>query len=94
MVEKKHVEGMKKGEILLYVLSTCIWCKKTKSLLNELGVEYDFIEVDLIEDLDEKKGVQKEIKKWNPELSFPTIVINEKDCIRGFEEDKIREICK
>ena len=94
MVEKKRVDGLKKGDILLYVLSTCIWCKKTKNLLNELGVEYEFIEVDLIEDIDEKKKIQKEVKKWNPEVSFPTIVINDKDCIRGFEEDKIRELCK
>ena len=28
-----HVEGKKTKKIMLYALSTCIWCKKTKDLL-------------------------------------------------------------
>jgi len=25
-----HVDGKNKGKIMLYALSTCVWCKKTK----------------------------------------------------------------
>lgn len=90
MFQVEHVEGENKGKIMLYALSTCGWCRKTKELLNELGVEYEYIYVDLLEDEDEDTAMD-EVKKWNPRLSFPTLVIDDK-CIVGFKEDKIREM--
>ena len=90
MIEIKHIKGKNKGKILLYALSTCIWCKKTKDLLNNIGVEYSYIFVDLLDESD-KEHVLNDIKKWNPACSFPTIVINNKGCIVGFKEDKIKE---
>ena len=43
------VEGKnKKHRVMLYALSTCIWCKKTKKLLDNLDVCYDFVFVDLL----------------------------------------------
>ena len=50
MVKIEHIEGKDKGKILLYSLSTCIWCRKTKELLERLGVSYDYIFVDLLDD--------------------------------------------
>ena len=90
MLQVEHVEGENKGKIMLYALSTCGWCRKTKELLNELGVEYEYIYVDLLEDEDEDTAMD-EVKKWNPRLSFPTLVIDDK-CIVGFKEDEIREV--
>ena len=90
MIEIKHINGKNKGKILLYALSTCIWCKKTKDLLNSIGVEYSYIFVDLLDESD-KEHVLNDIRKWNPPCSFPTIVINNKECIVGFKEDKIKE---
>jgi glutaredoxin-like protein NrdH len=46
MIAKKHVDGKSAGEIMLYALSTCGWCKKTKDILSKLGVAYDYINVD------------------------------------------------
>jgi glutaredoxin-like protein NrdH len=31
------------------------------------------------------------VRKWNPSVSFPTIVVNDTRCIIGFREDEIRE---
>jgi glutaredoxin len=89
-MKNELVKGKNKGKIQLYSLSTCIWCKKTKELLNELGVEYSFIYVDLLYEKDRDK-VLDEVKKWNPSRSYPTIVINDKICIVGYKEDEIRE---
>lgn len=75
---------------MLYALSTCGWCKKTKEFLDDLGVEYDFIYTDYL-DGDEKEKIMDEIRKWNPRISFPTIVINDKKAIVGFREDEIKE---
>ena len=90
MVKTQHIKGKNKGKILLYALSTCGWCKKTKDLLNDLGVEYSYIFVDLLDEAD-KENVMNDVRKWNPICSFPTVVINEKECIVGFKEDKIKE---
>jgi len=86
----EHVKGENKGKIMLYALSTCGWCKKTKKLLDDLGVEYHYIYVDHLEGI-EKEKTMEEIMKWNPRCSFPTVVINNKECIVGFKEEKIKE---
>lgn len=90
MENLKHVKGRKKGKVVLYALSTCVWCKKTRNLLDEIGVEYHYVYVDLL-DREENEKVRAEVVKWNPQGSFPTIVIDEKNCITGFDESKIRE---
>ncbi len=86
-----HVEGNKKAKIILYALSTCQWCSKTKNLLNDLGLEYYYGDVDLAE-VKDKNEMIKEIKKCNPSVSFPTMLVDDKDCIVGFDEDKIKEM--
>ena len=43
-----HVEGENKGKVVLYALSTCEWCKKTRLLLEDLKVDFSYIYVDLI----------------------------------------------
>lgn len=90
MIKIEHVDGKDKGKIMLYALSTCIWCRKTKELLQDLGVAFDYIYVDLLED-DDKDKTMEDVKKWNPRCSFPTLVIREKDCITGFKEEEMRE---
>lgn len=86
------VPGTKGKKLFLFTLSTCIWCRKTKALLKELGKEYSFVDVDLLEgaDRDEAYGKMKEYQS----SSFPTIVINDGEkVIVGFEEEKIRTLC-
>ncbi|MHB8859341.1 MAG: glutaredoxin family protein [Thermoleophilia bacterium] len=85
----KHVEGDDLGSIMLYALSTCMWCRKTKQLLGDLHAAYDFIDVDLL-DKAEQQAVTADIKKWNPDNTFPTVVINGETCIVGYEPDKIQ----
>ena len=45
----QHVPGENRGKITLYALSTCGWCQKTKNFLDELGVKYSYVYVDLLE---------------------------------------------
>jgi len=88
------VPGKKKaGSVMLYALSTCVWCKKTRALLDSLGVEYSYEYLDLLPDK-EQKEVLEVVKKWNPARNFPTLVINNQKCIIGFQKDKIREALK
>lgn len=90
MYELTTVEGENKGDIKLYAISTCVWCKRTKKLLNDLGVKYQYIFVDLL-DRETRNEVEEEVTKWNPRCSFPTVVIDNSISIVGFQEDDIRE---
>lgn len=85
-----HVKGNKMGKVVLYALSTCGWCRKTKRLLDKMGIEYSYVDVDLLEDKEEDE-VMKEIERWNPKCSFPTVVVNNEKCIVGFNEEKIKK---
>jgi glutaredoxin-like protein NrdH len=89
----EHVAGKNAGDIKVYALSTCPWCKKTKQLLNDLGVEYSFVDVDLLTGQDREKTIGA-IRKWNPSVSFPTLVINNSKSIVGFKEIEIKEALK
>ena len=85
-----HVDGTDKGRVMLYALSTCVHCKRTKEFLNELGVAYDYLYVDHLTraEMDE---VTKEMEQYNPRCSFPTLVINNSITIVGSRMDEIRE---
>lgn len=86
----EHVTGKNLGTIMLYALSTCGWCRKTRDLLESLGVEYDYVYVDLLSGEDRERTI-KTMEDWNPDRSFPTMVLNNNKCIVGFKEDAIRE---
>ncbi|MBN1755592.1 glutaredoxin family protein [bacterium] len=90
-MELKRVEGKNKGSIILFALSTCGWCKKTKNLLAELEVAYSYIDVDLLTGQSREQAIE-ELEKWNPRRSFPTLVINNQKSIVGFREDEIKEV--
>ncbi len=85
-----HVPGKDTGHIMLYALSTCGWCARTRKLMEDLGVAYDYEYVDHLQG-EEKEGAIKAVTAWNPACSFPTMVINDKKCIIGFKEDEIRK---
>ena len=86
----QHVPGVDRGRVMLYALSTCGWCARTKELLTDLGVGLSYIYVDLLSG-EERDRVVREVERWNPRLSFPTVVIGEEKVIVGFREDEIRE---
>jgi len=80
--------GMQEA-IKIYTLSTCGHCKSTKRFLDECKIKFEFEDVDLLEG-EERKAILEEVKKWNPNCSFPNIVIGDK-IIVGYKEDEIRE---
>jgi glutaredoxin-like protein NrdH len=88
-VNYEKVEGMDKGPVILYALSTCIWCEKTKKLLVKSGVGFRYAYVDLLKG-DEREVAIEEIKRVNPSLSFPTLVVGDKAVV-GFKEKEIKE---
>ncbi len=83
-----QVDGQDYGDIKIYALSTCGWCKKAKAYLKERGIKYAYVDVDKL-DGDERKLARDEQMRFNPGGSFPTIVIDGKDCIVGYDEERL-----
>ena len=86
-----HVEGKRRRKVMLYALSTCIWCRKTKTLLKELGVDHYIVDVDLLEGA-EKDKVLEDVRKYNPACTFPTIVLDDDECINGYKPEMLKEL--
>ncbi|MGC8873563.1 MAG: glutaredoxin family protein [Chloroflexia bacterium] len=85
-----RVDGQDRGDVFLYALSTCVWCRRTKALLQELGVAYRYIDVDLVPQ-DEQQEVMEQVARWNPQRNFPTLVIRNSQVIIGYQPERIRE---
>lgn len=75
--------------VKIYTLSTCSHCKSTKKFLDKCNIQYEFTDVDLLS-VEEKNLIMEDIRKVNPDCSFPTIIIGDK-VIVGFEENKIKK---
>jgi len=75
--------------VKLFSLSTCSHCKATKKFLTDCNIAYDFTDVDRLSG-DERQLVIDEVVKYNPNRSFPTIIIGDR-IIVGFNEKAIRE---
>jgi glutaredoxin len=78
-------------KVKLYAISTCAWCKKTKRLLTDAKVEYDVTDVDLLAG-EEKEQVREEVRKHNPRVSYPTLVVDDSEVVVGFDEERIKEV--
>jgi glutaredoxin len=89
MVIKRGDTFMTNKKIKIYTLSTCSHCKAAKKFLNDLSVQYDFIDVDML-DAEDKAAVLDEVRKYNPKLTFPTILCGDKVII-GFQDREIKE---
>ena len=76
-------------KVFIYTLSTCGHCKRTKQLLEELCVDYDYIDVDLCEG-EKRTQTIDEVKKYNPACTFPTMIIGDK-VIVGYKENDIKD---
>jgi glutaredoxin len=78
-----------KVKIKLYTLSTCSHCSRTKKFFRDAGFDVEFTDVDLLTGADREKAMD-EVRKLNPDCSFPTICIGD-TVVVGFNEEHIRK---
>lgn len=90
-METMIVEGSKtKNKVFLYTLSTCGWCNKTKELLKENNIKYEYIDLDKCTKEDQKTAVDQ-LKERKLPVAFPIMIINDEKVIQGFKKDQIIE---
>ncbi len=75
--------------VKVYALSTCIHCKHCKEYLDGKGQDYECVYVDKLTGEERKKAIE-EIKKVNPTLSFPTVLVENKVII-GFDKEELQK---
>lgn len=77
------------GKVKIYTLSTCSHCKAAKKFLNDHQIVFEATDVDLLQGAD-REAILNEVIQYNPQRSFPTILIGSRVII-GFKEAAIRE---
>ena len=77
--------------VVFYGLSTCVWCKRTRRFLEDSRVAFDYVYVDLLNG-QEREDVKEQVRKWNPAVSFPTIVVDDSHSVVGFRQEEIKEV--
>jgi len=91
MIDFKKVDGKDVGDIKMFALSTCGWCKKTKAFLSDHGIAYSYVDVDLLEGGEMDEAIEKQ-RELNPNGSFPTIWVNGEDVIVGYDVQELEKI--
>ena len=77
--------------VVMYGLSTCVWCKKMRQFLESEHVVFDVIYVDTLVG-PEQESALVEVRHWNPASSFPTVVIDGDRSVNGYKPDEVKEI--
>ncbi|MEN2994117.1 MAG: glutaredoxin family protein [Thermodesulfovibrio sp.] len=75
--------------VRLYSLSTCPTCKKVKEFLKSHSIEAEIIEVDTLESGEQWLAI-KELRKINPQETFPTLVVEK--AVVGLDEENLKKI--
>ena len=75
------------NSITLYALQTCSHCKAVEKLLQERGITFETIFVDMLVG-DERNNTMRQLRRINPSLSFPTLRVGEKTIV-GFKHRQI-----
>ena len=80
----------KQHNVVVYAISTCVWCKMTKQYLKDNDIEYDYVDIDLCTP-QEKDKIRQDILDKGGSLSYPTTIVDDKKLITGFRKDLLKE---
>jgi len=76
--------------VKVFALSTCPYCRMARAYLDENGVAYDVVEVDLLEGEDKESAVA-EVKEISGGTSFPVVIVGD-EIIVGFNKKRMKEL--
>ncbi len=75
---------LNKGNLKLFGLSTCGFCKRAISFLEDNKIKFEFTYMDQIDPELKKRAKEEFSHKFEERLSFPGLVLNENDYQIGF----------
>ena len=92
MVEPTHIPGkISKHNVMIYTISTCIWCKRLKNKLNGGNIEYKYIDIDLISFM-EKEALKTRLRQHRPRLAFPMMFVDDEFIPNPEIDQKLEEL--
>jgi len=77
-------------QVKVFALSTCPYCRMSRTYLDENDVAYDVVEVDKLEG-QERTDTIDEVKRLSGGTSFPVIVVDG-EVIVGFNKPRLKEL--
>lgn len=78
-----------KHKIMVYALSTCPYCKRTKRFLDDHKIVYEHVDVDLLDDSEQDKILDK-MEKLTGKRAFPVVIIGSEHWV-GHDEQKLKK---
>ncbi len=75
---------------MLYAISTCPRCIRLRKFLDEVGFQYDVIEVDLIS-REERQAIVDRLRQVHPVVSFP-VIETDNVLLVGTNPDEVRKV--
>jgi len=81
-------------DVMIFTLSTCMWCKKCKAYLKDKNVKYRYVDLDQIES-GEKINLLKYVREnYKPDrIAYPFLVCDDKYVV-GYDPNKYEELLK
>ena len=91
MAEFTKVSGKEIGEIKVYALSTCIWCRKCKTFFDNNEVAYSYCYIDLLPQ-EEQDEIEEMLSEHTTIISYPVVFAEGHDVVVGYNEKKLKKI--
>lgn len=80
------------GEIRVYALSTCAFCKKALRFLRDNSISFSYVFVDELGQ-DVKERLKAELReKFREDVGFPFLTMDDSKVIVGFNEEKYTDM--
>lgn len=95
IIEKLAIEvNGKNGEednIMIFTLSTCMWCTKCKRFLGEKNMKYRYIDIDKIDQKDKAIILNYLRTTYEERISYPLLVC-ESGHVLGYDPNKYMKL--
>ena len=86
-------ENMSDQNVIIFTLSTCMWCKKCKRFLTDKNVKYKYIDLDKISHGDKSKILDYLKTTYETRVSYPFLVCDAGHVV-GYDPNKYMELMK
>jgi glutaredoxin len=80
------------AKVLMYTLSTCPWCRKTRQYFTDNKVPFEFVDYDLASD-EEQDRIVAHMRKYTDQISFPFVLIGE-EIVQGWNPGMYEKLLK
>lgn len=71
-------------KVILFALTTCGFCKKARTFLEEHNINYSYLYMDKIDNEVKIKMKSEFAEKFNKRLTYPTLLIDDSEILSGF----------